>query len=51
MPLCRFIKLMVVAPVDFFSVRELYRCNLIACLYVFCFCFDNFHHMDYWSPR
>ena len=35
MPLYRFIKLVLVAPVDFFSGRELYGCN---CLLV-CMCF------------
>ena len=34
MSLYRFIKLMLVAPVDFFSGRKLYECNLIACLCV-----------------
>ena len=51
MPLYRFIKLMLVAPVDFFSRKELYGCNLIACLCVCCFCFDDFYDMDFWSPR
>ena len=32
MPLYRFIKLMLVAPVDFFSGRKLYECNLMACV-------------------
>ena len=34
MPVYRFIKLMQVAPVDFFSGKELYGCNLIACVCV-----------------
>ena len=32
MPLYRFTKLMLVAPVDLFSGRELYGRNLIACV-------------------
>ena len=52
MPLYRFIKLMLVAPVDFFSGRELYGCNLIACVCVyFVFVLTFFYYMDYWSPR
>ena len=39
-----FIKLMLVAPANFFSVRELYRGQL-DCLCVFCF--DVFYDMDY----
>ena len=39
MPLYKFIKLVLVAPVNFFLCeRELYGCNLIACV----FCFDVF---------
>ena len=51
MPLYRLIKLMLVAPVDFFSGRKLYGCNVIARVRVFCFCFDVFYHMDVWSAR
>ena len=32
MSLYRFIKLMLVAPVDFFNGSGLYDCNLIACV-------------------
>ena len=49
MPLYRFIKLMLVVPVDFFSGRKLYVC-ITACLYVFYF-FDVSFDMDYRSPR
>ena len=34
MLLHRFIKLMLVAPVHFFSGRDLFGCNLIACVCV-----------------
>ena len=53
MPLYRFIELMLVVPVEFFSGTELYGCNLIACVgvSVSCFCFDVFYDSDYWSPR
>ena len=52
MPLYRYIKPMLVAPVDFFCGRELYRRNLIACVRVcvcvcvcvFCFIFDVFYN-------
>ena len=40
MALYGFIILMLVALVDFFSRRELYGYNLIACVCMFCFCFD-----------
>ena len=52
MPLYSFTRSMLVAPVDFFSGRKLYGCNLIAsgCVCVY-FCFDVFYDMDYWSPR
>ena len=37
MPLYRFIRLMLVAPIDFFSGRKLYGCNrLLVCV---CVCF------------
>ena len=48
MPLYRYIKPMLVAPVDFFCGRKLYRRNLIAfvcvCVCVFCFIFDVFYN-------
>ena len=47
MPLYKFIQLMLVAPVDFFS-RRYYMgvASLLGCV-----CFAVFHDMDYWSSR
>ena len=49
MPLCRFMKLMLVAPVDYLAGGNYLR--VIDCLCVCGFCFDVFCDMDYWSPR
>ena len=50
MPLYRFIKLMLVAPVDYFSRRKLCGCNLISCVCAF-FALTFFYKIDFWSPR
>ena len=49
MPLYRFIKLMLVAPIDFLAGGN--YIGVTDCLCVCVFCFDIFCDMDYWSPR
>ena len=52
MPLYRFIKLMLVSPVDLCSGRELHGCNLIAGVCVrFVLVMMFFCDMDHWNQR
>ena len=51
MPLYRFITLMLVAPINFFSGRNYMDVIDCLCVCVCVFCFDVFCNMDYWSPR